>query len=148
MSSSTFFIRPLQEADRPQWEPLWHGYLTFYERTLPPTVTECTWSMLLAGENVAGLVADASGVLLGMTHFVMHASTWSAKGYCYLEDLFVTPATRGKGVGRALIEAVFKIADEAGCARVYWNTKADNHTARALYDKMAKVSEFVQYRRP
>lgn len=148
MSDSAFRIRPLQEADRPQWELLWRGYLTFYERTLAPEVTQSTWRMLLAGEKAAGLVADANGVLLGLAHYVMHASTWSVSGHCYLEDLFVAPASRVKGVGRALIGAVYKISDEAGCARVYWNTKADNVTARALYDKMARLSEFVQYRRP
>ena len=64
-----------------------------------------------------------------------------------LEDLFVDPCERGKGIGRALIEAVYAHADARGCSRTYWMTQETNATARALYDKVAAKSAFVQYRR-
>lgn len=48
---------------------------------------------------------------------------------------------------RALIEAVYRIADERGCDRVYWHTQETNTVARAPYDRLASKSEFVQYRR-
>ena len=69
--------------------------------------------------------------------------TW----YCYLEDLFVDPSHRGKGAGRALIEAVYREADAHQCTRTYWVTEETNATARALYDRMATKTSFVQYRR-
>jgi ribosomal protein S18 acetylase RimI-like enzyme len=51
------------------------------------------------------------------------------------------------GVGRALIEAVCARAKAAGASRVYWNTSETNATARALYDKVATLTRFVQYRK-
>ena len=67
--------------------------------------------------------------------------------YCYLEDLFVDIDTRRTGTGRALIEAVYREADRLGATRTYWATKEDNRTARRLYDRLATLSPFVQYRR-
>ena len=53
----------------------------------------------------------------------------------------------GQGIGRALIEAVYSEADAKGCTRTYWATKSDNAAARRLYDDVAMLSPFVQYRR-
>jgi GNAT superfamily N-acetyltransferase len=61
--------------------------------------------------------------------------------------LFVLPEARGKRIGRALIEAVYDRARVAGASRVYWLTQEGNATARALYDKLAERSGFIQYRR-
>jgi GNAT superfamily N-acetyltransferase len=80
-------------------------------------------------------------------HAVFHPSTWSPTAYCYLEDLFVAREARHHGTGEALIEAVYKEADKRGATRTYWATKEDNATARRLYDRVAKLSPFVQYRR-
>ena len=57
---------------------------------------------------------------------------------CYLQDLFVATEARGTGAGRALIEAVAEAARSAGSTRLYWNTAADNATARLLYDRLAR----------
>lgn len=68
-------------------------------------------------------------------------------GYVYLEDLLTMPQARGRGVGRALIEAVEERTREMGASRLYWNTQTHNDTARALYDRLATVAGFVQYRK-
>jgi GNAT superfamily N-acetyltransferase len=78
---------------------------------------------------------------------LFHRSTWATGWYCYLEDLFVDPARRKAGAGRALIEAVYALADARGCPRTYWMTQASNATARSLYDQVASKAPFVQYRR-
>ena len=62
-------------------------------------------------------------------------------------DLFVADAARGKGLGRALIEAVYEKAGAASASRVYWLTQSGNAQARALYDKMADNLGFIQYRK-
>ena len=67
--------------------------------------------------------------------------------YCYLEDLFVAEIARGRGLGRALIEAVYDKAEAAGASRVYWLTQSDNAQARALYDEVADNLGFIQYRK-
>lgn len=141
-------VRPLRASDRAAWDALWASYLTFYEHDLPQQITELTWKRLLdPADQPYGIVAVANGEVVGFVHYHFHLSTWSVAGYCYLEDLFVSQAARGKGAGRALIEAVYRAADERGATRVYWSTQSSNTQARALYDKIADLTPFVQYRR-
>lgn len=145
----TVSIRQSKPADRAAWEPLWQGYLTFYESELPSSVTDTTWSRFQdPAEPMLCLVAeDDDGGLLGFTHIVFHRGTWEIGDFCYLEDLFVAPAARNRGIARALIEAVYALADERGAGRVYWLTHETNTTARKLYDQVAKNRGFIQYRR-
>jgi ribosomal protein S18 acetylase RimI-like enzyme len=142
-------IRELRSTDRERWDELWAGYLEFYKTTLAPQITEETWRRLLdAREQPYGFAAlDAADRVIGFVHYHFHLSTWSVAGYCYLEDLFVDPACRGAGAGRALIEAVYRAADERGVARVYWHTENDNTRAQALYDQLAVLAPYIQYRR-
>jgi GNAT superfamily N-acetyltransferase len=93
-----------------------------------------------------GLVAILDGRVVGIVHYLYHRSTWTAADYCYLQDLFTAEEARGRGVGRALIEAVYERAKGDGAARVYWLTHETNTSAQALYDKVASRSGFIQYR--
>jgi GNAT superfamily N-acetyltransferase len=142
-------IRPLAEGDRAQWEALFRAYIRFYREKVPDDVIALAWQRLLQQEDgFYGLVAEEErGRLVGLAHLLLHRSTWSPTFYCYLEDLFVDIDTRRQGVGRALIEAAYREADKRGATRTYWATKADNAAARRLYDRLAKISGFVQYRR-
>jgi GNAT superfamily N-acetyltransferase len=142
-------IRPLEEKDRAQWEALFRAYIRFYKAQVPDDVIEHTWQRVLRQEDgFLGLVAEEEdGRLVGLAHIVFHGSTWSPTVYCYLEDLFVDIDTRRRGLGRALIEATYREADKRGATRTYWTTMEDNATARRLYDRIAKPSGFVQYRR-
>lgn len=146
----SFSIRPLAPEDRAQWNPLWAGYLEFYQSSLEPEVTDTTFARLIdPNEPMFAFVAadGATGALIGVVHCVIHRGTWSIGNFCYLEDLFTAPSARKRGVGRALIEAVYKRADELGCGRVYWLTHETNATARKLYDQVAAYRGFIQYRR-
>jgi GNAT superfamily N-acetyltransferase len=142
-------VRDILETDRAQWEPLWAGYLAFYESTLDPAVTDTTWARFHdPSEPMFALVAENdAGELIGFVHCVLHRGTWAIGDFCYLEDLFVAPSARGSGAGRRLIEAVYARADALGCARVYWLTHETNATARKLYDSVAQNRGFIQYRR-
>lgn len=126
--------------------PLWQGYLTFYESEIPDDVTEATFARLVAGEGMSGAIArDDQGRAIGFVNWLPHPSTWATGPYCYLEDLFVAPDTRGAGTGRELIAHVREWAKEHGCTKVYWLTQKSNATARRLYDKVAKDTGFVHY---
>ena len=141
-------IRPLALSDRAAWDGLWAGYLSFYESSVAPEVAEATWARLHdPAAPMFALVAEDEAGVFGLVQCVLHASTWSTAPYCYLGDLFVDPARRGTGAGRALIEAVYAEADRLGAARVYWMTHETNATARLLYDQVATRSGFIQYRR-
>jgi len=142
-------IRPLTSSDRKRWGELWDGYLRFYRQHLPEEVTEATFRRLVDGRaQPHGLVAEHDGRLAGFVHYTFHPTTWSLKDSCYLEDLYVDPALRGGGVGRALIQAVYASADAAGAAAVYWMTQEFNSEARALYDTLARRTSFIRYERP
>jgi GNAT superfamily N-acetyltransferase len=141
-------IRPVGKAERAAWEPLWKGYLTFYKATLPPEQNDLTWARLHDPDEPMHLIgAYVDGKLEGIVHYLFHRSTWTAGNYCYLQDLFVAQGGRNHGLGRALIDAVYEKAREAGASRVYWLTQEDNHTAHALYDKVADRPGFIQYRK-
>jgi GNAT superfamily N-acetyltransferase len=142
---SDIVIRPVAAADRALWEPLWRGYLAFYEKAVPEAVTEHTWTRLIAGEEIRGFIALEGRAALGLTQYYFHQSTWSIGGNCYLGDLFVTPAARGKRIGRRLIAAVTEAAKAHGCAVLYWQTEEFNGTARRLYERVAKRSPFIRY---
>ena len=144
-------IRPVQESDFEQWKVLWDGYNAFYERegdtALPASITAMTWSRFFdAYEPMHALVAEQDGKLLGLVHYIYHRTTTQIGPNCYLQDLFTLASTRGKGVGRALINAVYAAAQAAGSKRVYWQTHETNATAMKLYDKVAHRSGFVVYR--
>ncbi len=143
-------IRKLAGRDRPQWQVLWDGYNAFYGRSgqtaLNPQVTEITWARFFElSEPMHALVAEDGGRIVGLVHYLYHRSTTRATDVCYLQDLFTLPAQRGQGIGRRLIAAVVEAARLAGSSRVYWQTQADNLTARALYDRVAEHAGFIVY---
>lgn len=142
-------VRPLDETDRAAWQSLWDGYLRFYRVELAAEVTETAWRRLLdPAEDIHGLCAvGADGALVGIVHFLFHRVTWAIADRCYLEDLYVAGEARGGGVGRALIEAVYVRADARGSDQVYWLTQDFNETARRLYDRIGRKSDFIKYQR-
>ena len=116
--------------------------------TLDPAITAATWQRFFDGyEPVHALVAEREGRLLGLAHYLFHRSTTAIGPNCYLQDLFTLEAARGLGVGRALIEEVYRRAQAAGSPRVYWLTQEGNAVARRLYDKVAELSGFIVYRK-
>jgi GNAT superfamily N-acetyltransferase len=150
--SAPIVVRPVRESDLQAWLPLWEAYNAFYGRAgrtaLPREVTETTWSRFFdPAEPVHAVVAESEGRLLGLAHYLFHRSTIQIEPTCYLQDLFTVERVRGRGVGRALIEAVSRAAREAGAPRLYWQTHESNVPAMALYDKLAEKSGFVVYRR-
>jgi ribosomal protein S18 acetylase RimI-like enzyme len=141
-------IRPVGPDERDAWQPLWHGYLAFYQATLAPGTDDVTWARFHdAAEPMYLLGGYVDGWLTGIVQFIYHRSCWTEGDYCYLQDLFVDASARGLGLGRKLIEAVYDRAKADGCGRVHWLTKTDNTTARLLYDRIADDSGFMQYRK-
>ena len=138
-------ITRLTHADRARWAELWTGYLTFYKTVLPPETYDLTWQKLFDGRIHAFGARDATGHLIGITHYMYQETAWSAAPLCYLQDFYVDEALRSTGAGRKLIEAVSAAAKEYGAARLYWLTQDHNEVARRLYDRLAANRGFIRY---
>ena len=143
----TVRIAALAAADHPRWLELARGYKAFYQTAVTPQQYEHAWRRLLAEDRVHGLGAHLDGRLVGITHYLFHSGTWNNE-VCYLQDLFVDPQARGRGVARALIEAVAKAARMRRAEKLYWLTQTHNTAARALYDKVAVYLDFIRYDYP
>src|SRR3569832_436108 len=148
--SEAVLVRPIERADYAGWRPLWDGYNRFYGRhgatALPESITEATWERFFASnEPVHAFVAEEDGQLIGLVHYLYHRSTTRLTDVCYLQDLFTAAAARGRGIGRQLIQEVYKTAKAAGSTRVYWHTQVTNTPGRALYDKVAEHTGFIVY---
>jgi GNAT superfamily N-acetyltransferase len=131
-----------------QWQPLWKGYLEFYRAgLLPEGTTRSTFARLTGGDPAMFglLAADEQGRGIGLTHCVVHPTTWSEAPSCYLEDLYVAPDARGSDLGRALLEEAKQASVRRGADRLYWHTQSYNGRARSLYDLVATPTSFVVY---
>ena len=144
-------IRPLDQRDERQWREMWAGYQAFYEVSLDAATTQALWSRLFdPASGVRALVAEDEGLggssgPIGLCHYILHANTWEIAPVCYLEDLYVQPGQRARGIGAALIEHLRAQMAEEGWSRLYWMTREDNYRARGLYDRFAKRDAFVRY---
>lgn len=142
--TAALHIRALTAPDRAAWEPLVRGYKAFYETVIDNSEYDAAWQRLLHDSRFVALGAWHGDVLVGIVHALFHASTWMDE-VCYLQDLFVADAARGRGAAAALIEAVAQAARARPAARLYWLTHANNARARALYDRVAVNKGFIRY---
>lgn len=143
-------IRPIGPDDFDVWSKLWTGYLTYYEASVPPDVYATSFERILSSEahTFQGHLAEVGGTAVGLVHYVFHAHMWRSEPVCYLQDLFTTPAARGHGVGKALIQSVYAEADKQGAPKVYWLTQEFNYRGRMLYDQVGVKTPFIRYDRP
>lgn len=106
----------------------------FFRRFLAPSEV----GMLLA--------AREDGRLVGYACLYWHFTSVDARETVLMNDLFADADERGRGIGRALIEASAEVARERGADHLHWATAPDNHTAQRLYDSMtSERSEWVEY---
>jgi GNAT superfamily N-acetyltransferase len=140
-------VRGARADDEAIWRDLWGQYVRFYESEVPEAVTAHTWARILGQQQgFVGRVSERDGRVVGFSVSIVHARSWTSAPACYLEDLFVDPAVRGSGAGRALIEDLIALGRERGWARVYWHTRQSNAVARRLYDRFTAADDFVRYK--
>ncbi len=145
----TLSVRPIKESDEAEWRKLWTGYLDYYETSLPEEVYVSSFKRMLSDKDneFKGMVAEIDGKLVGLVHYLFHRHGWKIENVCYLQDLYTDPSVRGKSVGRALIEAVYKAADANDTPNVYWLTQDYNEAGRRLYDRVGQLTPFIKYLR-
>ncbi len=140
-------IRELTDTDWAEWNRLWCNYLAFYHTELPPEIYASTFKRLLSKVPYEpnALIAMQNGKPIGLVHHIQHRHCWRTENVIYLQDLYVDKAARGSGAGRALIKAVYAVANEESLGSVYWLTENTNHRAMTLYDQVGTKTGFIKY---
>jgi len=143
-------IRPAVEDDVEELVQLIHD-LAEFERS-PGSVEirpdELRDALFGGSPTVFAHVADESGRLLGMAIWFRNFSTWTGRNGIYLEDLYVRPEGRTRGIGRALVAELASIARSSGYARVDWSVLDWNESAIGFYRSLGAVpmDEWTGYR--
>lgn len=144
--AAALLIDDARPQDEAAWRRLWAGYNAFYETEVGADITARTWARILdPSVPMIGRIVRRGSAPVGFSISILHEGTWVAAPVCYLEDLFVDPACRGGGIGRALIADLVRLGRERGWSRLYWHTRQDN-PARRLYDEFVPADDFVRYR--
>ncbi len=137
-------LRPLQFDDFAKWLPLWDGN-NLGQRN--EEVTTETWSRLCDPDNtqVNGIAAEMNGEILGIAHYILHPTTGHINPVCYMQDVYVDPAHRRKGIGKRLVNEITKIGNQEKWARMYWLTQVGNSEAKAMYENFGIKLDFTFY---
>ena len=140
-------VRQATVADLDQLVPLFDGYRQFYRQ---PSEPERIRSFLLdrfRHHQSVIFVADLEGTLAGFTQLYPSFSSGALARIYVLNDLFVTPEARHKGVGTALLEAAAEYGRQVGALRLVLSTELTNASAQALYEKLSwkRNTEYCSY---
>ena len=147
---AAFTIRPVAAGDREPWNRLFQGYADFYGVVIDDGVHDAVWAWIFDEDEPfwCDVVVDGDGQVFGFTQYQLMHRSLAGTMTCYLSDLFVDPAVRGSGAGRALIDHVFAFARDRGIGNVRWLTQDFNYPARRLYDTYGRKSDFILYSFP
>lgn len=146
----TLRIRPAEAADVPVIADLIRGLATFEKLEDQVSMTEERLAESLFGQHryAETLLAEDDGTPVGFALFFHNFSTFLGLPGVYLEDLFVMPEHRGRGVGRALLRELARLAVERGCGRLEWSVLDWNRDAIGFYERLGARpnSEWTVYR--
>lgn len=150
MNNNTMNVEKLELSDRKAWQALYQGYADFYRMPMNEDILNSIWSWIFDEkiEFYAIGVKDANDRLVGIMHYRQMPSPIRGKMVGFLDDLYVHPDARGSGAVQALFRELKSIANDRNWPFIRWITAADNHRARALYDKISSTIDFVTYQMP
>jgi GNAT superfamily N-acetyltransferase len=126
---------------------LFTGYLRFYGRRTPESSARAFIGARLAAQDSVFFLAECGPEALGFTQLYPAFASLSLAPSWILNDLYVEPAARGRGVGEALMQAARELALSSGAAELMLQTARDNATAQRLYEKLGwlRDDEFLVY---
>jgi GNAT superfamily N-acetyltransferase len=140
----------VRSDERAAWEELFRAYCAFYgvEATLMQADRVWNWIHDPASTTGCLLARLADGVPVGLAHY--RTWEWPLRGEtaCFLDDLYVVPGQRRRGVGSALLAELGAVAQANGWTVIRWITQRDNEVARRLYERVATVVPVVTYEMP
>lgn len=133
--------------EKAAWRHLYNQYAAFYGEPMTDALADTTWCWLHDPNHVVdGMVAKSgAGELIGLVHFRPVPRPLNADYVGFIDDLFVDPVYRGKGIATLLIHKVVELAHQNKWTCVQWITAENNHSARSLYDRLATETNWVTY---
>ena len=140
-------VTALSERDRSEWEKLYFAYADFYNMPMNQEVLDTVWSWIFDQNNkfYCLIAKDDSNNGLGLMHYREMPSPLRGASVGFLDDLFVNPDYRGKGIVNALYKALNKEASKHGWPFVRWITADNNYRGRSVYDKISEKTHWVTY---
>ncbi len=133
--------------DEQQWRDLYRGYADFYQVEMNDQIMDNVWDWIHDDNNPFYCIVakDKNETLLGFMHFRAMPSPLRGATVGFLDDLFVLPEARGKGVVTALYDDLKKQGKEKGWPLIRWITADNNYRARSVYDKLSDKTHWVTY---
>lgn len=145
-------IRAAEERDVPDIVRLTKELAEYEKLSEFCTITEEMFSRLIFKEHsLSVLVAEQDGITIGIASYYFYKiSTFSGKKVLYLEDLYILPEFRGKGIGHRFITELKNIAKDKGCGKIEWKCLKWNEPSIAFYDKIGgeQDNEWITYSIP
>ena len=139
-------VRNIEIKDKVQWEKLYYGYADFYKVEITEEVINTVWNWLHdLKHELNGLVYEIDNHIVAIAHYRQMPSPLRGKNIGFLDDLYVHPNYRGRKIGEDIINKLNEISKERGWGLIRWITRNDNHSAKSLYDRIAKKSTWDVY---
>ncbi len=147
-------IGQAQPEHRAGWEHLWRkNIVQFGAPDMSDHVIDGLWSRILDPDHPiqAWLAIDhhaetGDQTVVGFAHLIVHPHTFTLRNVAYLEDFWVEPDQRGRGIGGLMMTSLQDHARKSNWVRLYWLTAKDNLGAQKLYDRIAKRDDSVLYK--
>ena len=139
-------IRDLRLNDKEEWEVLYKGYADFYKVEMNAKILKTVWEWIHDNNHeISGLAYEQDNKIIGIAHYRKMPSPLRGKYIGFVDDLFVDPKHRKMGVGEKMIKEIKEISKRNNWNLVRWITRDDNITAKSLYDRLSKKTNWEVY---
>ena len=139
-------IRKIKPKDKEQWENLYKGYAKFYKVEMNKTILKTVWNWIHdKNHEVEGIVYEINNKIVGLAHYRKMPRPLRGQEIGFLDDLFVDPDYRRKGIGEIFLNHLKELSKSRGWNLVRWLTHDDNIKAKSLYDRVAEKTNWDLY---
>lgn len=140
-------IRPLDREDKQGWLDLWQDYLGHYGENASAHLTFTTFDRLVNRDHPlrCRLAAEADGTPVGFIHYFVHESTWHTREVCFVEDVFVLDSHRRKGIAKAMVADVARVAGINNWRRMYMSVPGTDEQALGFFRTIAAETDWIVF---
>ena len=139
-------IREIKPTDKEQWENLYEGYAKFYKVEMNKTILKTVWNWIHdKNHEVEGIVYEINNKIVGLAHYRKMPRPLRGQEIGFLDDLYVDPDYRRKGIGEKFLNYLKELSKSRGWNLIRWLTHDDNIKAKSLYDRVAEKTNWDLY---